>query len=144
MKRTSLLLSLACGCLVAMLAGCDAGDAGHRAAVKGEVTLDGKPLAQGAIRFTPLEGTPGVVTGTSIKDGRFELPAEIGAAVGWNRVEITGMKKSGKKVQDPFGPPGQMVEMETSAVAPRFNVSSTLKLEVKAGDNAAPFAVESK
>lgn len=129
---------------LSLLAGCGDSTSGNRAAIQGEVTLDGKPLAQGAIKFTPMENTPGVVTGVPIQDGRFQLPPEIGAAVGWNRVEITAMRKTGKKVQDPFGSPGKTVEMEMSAVAPRFNTSSTLKLEVKPGDNAAQFAVESK
>jgi hypothetical protein len=145
MKRTALShLGMAVLSLIG-LAGCGpSGGAGNRAAVTGQVTLDGKPLAQGAIKFAPMDQTQGVVTGANIHDGHFELPAETGAAVGWNRVEITGMRKSGKKAQDPFGPPGQMIEMETSAVAPRFNVSSILKIEIKPGENTAPFAVESK
>jgi hypothetical protein len=141
MKRSFPLLWGACLASVLVLAGCGQGDAGTRAAVTGQVTLDGKPLAQGAIKFAPMDQTRGVVTGVSIHDGHFELPAEIGAAIGWNRVEITGMRKSGKKVQDPFGPPGQL---ETSAVAPRFNVSSDLKIEIKPGENTAQFEVKSK
>jgi len=138
---------IALACMLALLGLCGCGGAdksGHRAAVKGTVTLDGKPLARGAIKFSPLEGTSGVVTGTPIEDGHFDLPEEIGAAVGWNRVEITAMKKTGKMVPDPFSP-GTKVEMETSAVAARFNTDSTLKLEVKPGVNTPPaFAVESK
>lgn len=138
---------LLCMLWLPVVAGCGgAANSAHRAAVKGEVTLDGKPLAKGAIKFAPLEGTSGVVTGAPIEDGHFDLPAEIGAAVGWNRVEITAMKKTGKMVPDPFSP-GTKVEMETSAVAARFNTGSTLKLEVKPGVNSPPatnFAVESK
>ncbi len=149
MKRTDVsrgsLIALACTLSLVGLTGCGGAErSGHRAAVKGQVTLDGQPLAKGAIKFSPLEGTSGVVTGVPIEDGHFDLPEEIGAAVGWNRIEITAMKKTGKMVPDPFSP-GTKVEMETSAVAARFNTGSTLKLEVKPGVNSpSAFAVESK
>lgn len=133
-------------CGILALAGCGEGPVGGpRAAVRGEVTLDGQPLEQGSIMFLPAAGTSGQVTGGPILAGRYSIPAEEGVAVGVNRVEITAMKKSGKQVQDPFGPPGKTIEMEVPAVAARFNTASTLKLEVKVGDNAPPpFAVQSK
>ncbi len=72
------------------------------------------------------------------------LSGAKGPAIGWNRVEIQAVRKTGKMVQNPLGPKGQMVEMEAGAVAPRFNGSSTLKFEVKPGDNKADFDVQSK
>ena len=139
---TVMNLLRAAGCvfvLVVVASGCT--NDSSRGTVTGSVTLDGEPLAQGAIKFVPLGKTPGVVTGTEIKDGRYLLPAEIGAAVGKNRVEITAVRKTGKMAQNPLGPPGSQLEMETSAIAERFNVASTLELDVKAGQNQADFAV---
>lgn len=130
--------------LLLLLGAPGCGDGVPRATVSGEVLLDGQPLSQGAIKFVPMEGTTGVVTGTEIKDGRYELPQAAGAAPGWNRVEITAVKKTGEMVQDPLGPIGSKIEMETSAIAPRFNSGSELKVEIQPGDNTHDFKVESK
>ncbi len=138
-------LALRCallGSILFTLTGC--GDGIPRASVEGTVKLDGSPLAQGSIKFEPMAGTTGVVTGAEIKDGKYTLPASAGAAPGWNRVEITAMKKSGKMEQAPFAPEGTTIEELVSAVAPRFNVDSELKFEVKAGVNTANFDVKSE
>lgn len=142
MRFPLLMLSVLAAPLMVSTLGCGSGNKG--AVVAGDVTLDGQPLAEGAIKFIPLPGTSGAVTGTEIKDGKYKLRAETGAGIGPNRVEITAMRKSGKMVQAPMGPPGTMVEMEVSAVAPRFNTASTLTYDVKPGENNADFAVESK
>jgi hypothetical protein len=59
-------------------------------------------------------------------------------------VEIRALKKTGKMVQKPFARQGDMMEEIGAAVAPRYNSDSTLKFEIKPGDNTADFAVESK
>jgi hypothetical protein len=94
--------------------------------------------------FTPIEGTRGVATGSDIKDGRYRLNSSNGPAVGWNRVEITAVRPSGKMVQDPLGAPGQLREMFVSAVAARFNAESTLKAQIKPGDNTENFDVKAE
>lgn len=134
----------AAGLLLSLLtAGCGKGVAG-RGAIQGDVKLDGKPLEQGSILFTPTEGTKGVVTGGEIKNGHFQLAGKDGPAAGWNRVEIRAVRKTGKMVQKPLAPQGEMVEEYAEAVAPKFNSSSTLKIEVKPGENKADFEVTSK
>ncbi len=105
------------------------------------MTLDGQPLAQGSILFVPGEGTSGTATGGDIKDGKYRLFGAKGPAVGWNRVEITAARPSGKMVPDPLGPPGSRREMYVSAVATRFNTDSTLKIEIQPGENRADFDV---
>jgi hypothetical protein len=139
LKRLTGILGTA---LLLAVAGC--GKHGSHAAISGAVQLDGKPLEKGSILFMPMKGTEGVVTGGEIVDGHYELKGDHGPAIGWNRVEVQAVKRSGKMVQDPMGPKGQQVEMLLGAVAPRFNGSSTLKFEVKPGDNTADFQVESK
>ena len=140
-KRQWFTGPLLCVALVAL--GCGKPGTGG-AAVSGTVNLDGKPLVQGAIKFAPVGDAAGIVTGTEIKDGRYELPANQGPAVGKNRVEITAVRKTGEKVQDPLGPKGTMIEMEESAVAPRFNSASELTVEITAGENTHNFDVSSK
>lgn len=123
------------------LAGCGQGDA-SRAAISGEVTLDGQPLEQGSILFVPIDGAKGSVSGGPIENGRYQLPRAKGAAVGWNRVEIRSPRNTGKKIQYA---PGTAPSMEVvQMVARRFNTESSLKAEVKPEQNTANFDVASK
>jgi hypothetical protein len=129
--------------VLALSIGCNKTDS-TRGSLSGEVKLDGKPLEQGSIMLTPIEGTKGVVTGGEIAGGRYQLSGKSAAAVGVNRVEIRAVRKSGKMVQKPFAPKGEMVEESVEAVAPKYNSESTLKAQVKPGENTASFEVTSK
>lgn len=144
MKRIHFQLSL-CVLLAAVIVampGC--GNQGaNQASVSGTVTLDGKPIEEGSIMLTPIEGTQGSVTGGTIKNGHYELTGKAGAAIGWNRVEIRAVRKTGKMIQKPFSPPGQTIPEKVEAIPPRYNSQSTLKVEIKSGDNTADFALKS-
>lgn len=83
-----------CGLLTLglMVAGCGAPiDDLPREAVHGKVTLDGEPLAKGAIRFQTA--TPGatraIEIGDLIRDGEYSIPADRGPVPGAYRVTIT-------------------------------------------------------
>ena len=78
--------------------GCGSG--GNRFSVRGEVTADGQPLAEGSINFQPTGSTTGNTAGAMIKDGRYTVAANAGLAPGEYRVSIQGMHKTGKMVQD--------------------------------------------
>ena len=114
--------------------------------VRGRVTLDGEPLALGAITLEPVAGGAGKVTGALIRDGRYELTGPAAARVGACRVSITASPTpTGRMIQDPSKPPGSLSpEMLGGIVAERFNAATSLRIEVVAGDNVADFAVESK
>src|SRR5262245_45567977 len=73
-----------------LLCGC----AGSEVSSSGTVTLDGKPLADGDIRFIPIEGTSGPDAGAEIKDGKYNA-FQTGLAGGKYRVSIAGHKESG-------------------------------------------------
>jgi hypothetical protein len=126
-----------------LASGCGKDDT-NRGAVSGQVTLDGKPLKQGSILFTPIEGTKGVVAGGQIQDGQYCLVGVTGPAIGTNRVEIQAMRKNGKMIPKALGAPGEMVEGFEQAVAARFNSDSTLKITITPGENTANFDVTSK
>jgi hypothetical protein len=65
--------------LLPIVIGCSNNNPQGRVAVRGEVTLDGKPLEQGEILFSSVAGnTPVVVTGSPIQSGKFSLSAEQG------------------------------------------------------------------
>jgi hypothetical protein len=117
--------------------------ASDRGAIHGNVQLDGKPLEKGSILFIPIEGTRGVVAGTEIENGHFQISQSDGPAVGWNRVEIRSLRKSGRLEQKPYGLRGEMIEHEEEAVETKYNTASMLKEEIRTGSNAIDFQVTS-
>ncbi len=126
-----------------LVPGCGTKDA-NRGAIHGEVKLDGQPIEQGSITFTPTGGTKGTVTGGQIEKGRYQLSAANGPAIGQNIVEIRAMQKTGRMIPQGFGATGEMIEEQVDVVAPQFNSASTLEAEVKPGDNTVDFNVTSK
>lgn len=58
------------------------------AAVSGAVTVDGKPLENGTVRFVPTGATLGPKTTLKIHQGKFMADAEHGPSTGKHRVEI--------------------------------------------------------
>jgi hypothetical protein len=125
-----------------LLAGCGGGDV-NRGEISGAVKLDGKPLEQGSILFKPTDGASGSATGGTIENGRYQCSGATGPAIGWNRVEIRAMRKTGKKIPKPFAPQGQTIDEQIEAIPPKFNSQSSLKVEVKRGENTADFEVSS-
>jgi hypothetical protein len=123
--------------------GCGSGKS-NRGAVSGTVRLDGKPIERGSILFTPIEGAHGAVAGGEIENGRYQLPALRGPAIGLNRVEIRAMRKTGKMAPKAFGRPGETVPEQVEAIPPQFNSKSKLKLKIDLGDNTADFDVTSR
>ena len=80
------------------------GCAGAETSITGTVNLDGKPVAEGDIRFIPMEGTRGADAGAIIRDGKFKVIVKD-LATGKYRVSIRGYKQSGRVEPDPLGGP---------------------------------------
>ena len=128
--------------LIASVLGCGGS---NRGAVEGTVTLDGKPIESGAITFRPVGDTKGATSGGEIKDGHYALPADAGPMIGTNRVEISAWRQTGRMVPAALGDPHAGTKAEVvEAVAPRFNVDSTLEVEIRAGRNTCDFEVEGR
>lgn len=129
----------------AALTGCG-GDSLQRTTVHGKVTFDGAPVAKGMIAFLPAEGVAGPTSGAEIKDGAYSITMENGPVAGAHRVEITATREDGSQAgasmqnapaAGPSGmPTGPTVTMYIPA---NYNRDSTLKQEIKAGDNELNF-----
>lgn len=93
-------VSIICGLL--LLAGCggNEGDSPPRAAVKGNVTLDGQPLKKGVVNFVPQGDTEGPMTTAPVEEGNYYLPEESGPIVGTHRVEIESRDLGGMALDD--------------------------------------------
>lgn len=123
--------------------GCGKSDS-DRGSVSGEVRIDGQLLEQGSILFTPIDGAKGAVAGGEIKNGRYELSGKKGPTLGQNSVAIRAVRKTGRMVQKPMAPRGEMVDEFVEAISPQFNSATTLTVEVKPGKNTSNFEVQSK
>ena len=135
------------GCLaafcLAVLAGCGGSEGCPRLQLEGTVTLDGKPLTEGHIRFIPIPDTERAMVGAKISEGRFVIPAEKGALPGKFRVEIGSSRKTGRKV--PGGVMGELTDEYVQFLPERYNSQSHLTAEVTAsGPNRFEFALKSK
>ena len=142
-QRTWICIDVICLGVLLMQFGCGPNPS-NIASVAGEVKLDGKLLEQGSIQFLPMQGVEGSITNGEIVKGRYRISGKAGPTIGWNRVEIRAVRKTGKMVPMPFPSRGKMIEEQIEAIPPRFNSASTLKVEVKPGGNTADFEVISR
>jgi hypothetical protein len=109
--------------------GCGRSDLPPLGRVRGTVTLDGKPLAGVNVSFQPEKGRPAVAVTDS--NGNYDVmytPDVKGATVGPNTVRV-------------FWPDG---ESGTAAIPDKYNAKTTLKFDVKPGNNTFDLKLESK
>jgi hypothetical protein len=120
----------------ALLAGCSGGNA--TGTVRGEVTLDGRPLERGIIRFVPANGQAPTAD-AGITDGKFTATVPVGEM----KVEITAPKVVGKhKMFNTADSP--QVDAVTELIPPRYNVRSELKMTVRSGSQEKSFRLRSR
>lgn len=101
----------------------------------GVVQLDQSPLAAGTIRFVPAGETRGPATVAPVKDGFFELPADVGPLVGKHRVQIEANVDPGFAIDDEAAFMAAMTAAKGSPlppqpIPPRYNRKTTLEVEV--------------
>ena len=116
----------------------------RRAAVSGNVSLDGQSISDGVIQFLPVEGTVGPEAGGVISNGQYDITKQRGPVVGKNRVELRASKKTGRKIQDPTGRPGIQTDEYAELFPPDSNTSSTLVREIKDEPNKLDFNIATK
>ena len=119
--------------------GCSSDDGLSRAQVQGEVKVDGQPLEEGSINFFPAGDAQGPSAGGVIAQGRYDIPKESGPVVGKNRVEIRGVKKTGRMVPNHMAP-GTMREELVEALPTDVNTKSQLVRDIASGSNVLDFA----
>ncbi|MEX0613226.1 MAG: hypothetical protein WD738_15810 [Pirellulales bacterium] len=83
-------------CLVTCcgLIGCGSAGTLERAEVRGKAAYAGKPVENGEIRFFPIDGTLGPVSGAPIIDGEYHVTHRGGVPVGSHRVEVEAFRSS--------------------------------------------------
>lgn len=129
--RTGALPVATLAALLCASIGCSAGDG--KIPVSGVVTFDGAPMPDGYVTFTPEGG--GTPAAAPIAAGKFEFAVKPGA----HRVEIEASHLVGEKN------PIMGLQPREQYVPARYNSETTLRADVKAGDeNAFTFDLTSK
>ena len=143
MRVSRIAAGLFCASLVSLAVGCGGANPLGRKAVSGNVTLNGSPIENGSIEFSPLmEG--GTQSGGLISGGSYAIEEDQGLAPGKYRVAIFAQPAApelppGHMPGDPLPPPPK--EM----VPPEWNVNSKETIEVTPdGPTEFSFAITSK
>jgi hypothetical protein len=117
--------------VLALCIGCRSGAVSY--SVSGTVTLDGVPVSKGHITFYPADKSGDASSG-KIEDGKYSLMTPAGA----KRVEIIANRPVPAKT-DALGMP--LVEQY---IPPKYNIKSTLTVEVSAQRTNHDFPLTSK
>lgn len=121
MPHLALLLVLVAGCSK----GKPVGD------VQGKVTVNGQPLAEGAVRFIPVNGDT-AATGGLIRNGEFQVEVPVAK----QRVEISSNIVDKEKT--PPNATADQIVMK-SLVPARYNSQSNVTLDVVSGVNEVEY-----
>jgi hypothetical protein len=100
MQRTNRAVASFAVLAVCLLAGCGSDDG--RQGASGSVTLDGEPLLKGILSFQPADGARANSAGGAVKDGKFDIPADMGLPPGKYRVFIKVFAETGRIIDDPL------------------------------------------
>lgn len=107
-----------------LASGCGESDPLNRQAVSGKITMDGEPLAEGTVEFTPVNN--GVPSGATVKDGVFTIPAEKGLPPGDYVVRVSAANPSGVTAEMP----GESNLISAELIPERYNTKSELSFHV--------------
>jgi hypothetical protein len=131
---------LTLGTLVLVLAaGCEAAKPPRQGRIAGRVTLDGKPVPRGNVRFIAL-GAGGVNVLAPIADGAFEVPEGQGPTKGKYRVEFSVPSVRTQQVMHPDRP-GEWLEDRVETLPARYHRDSAFTLDYDPDDDAPYTAV---
>ena len=140
LSRPALAVFLACS--AACLSGCGSGGV-RRVEVSGEVTLDGQPLDNASVLFSPTGKGPSA--GGKIEAGTFRIERSRGPRPGPYRVEITAYRPTGQRVVADPSMPDEMVDVTKQIIPACYNQQSELEVELSAdGENHLAFHLKAQ
>ncbi len=148
------LMAIACCVLSVVCVGCGKGGPAL-GRVSGTVTMDGKPLENALVTFTPAAGGRGS-TGTTDASGKYELTFidGKGALVGSHKVTVTTVAKAAAAASEmrsdspEYAKQGRSADYNsakvTEPIPAKYNKESTLTFDVQSGSNTYDIPLESK
>lgn len=142
MKTPKLILASLLAVFAGSSLGCGSSDRPELGDVHGTVTMDGAPLANAQVVFSPEGGRPS--TGVTDAAGKYTLTyiRDIkGAKVGNHSVRIESVPAA---PSDPEAATKEAPIPFKETIPAKYNAKSTLTAEVKPGENTIDFPLESK
>jgi hypothetical protein len=130
-SRARSVLFVSGGLLVFVLSGCNSEKIPGLGQVTGVVTMDGKPLPDATLVFTPAEAGATASFGQTDASGKYELyysRGHKGAKVGEHSVTINNFRDSGESGQG-----------SKETIPAKYNVKTELKATVNRGANTIAF-----
>jgi hypothetical protein len=123
--------------------GCgEQGDGLPRQPVSGEVVFEGKPLALGTIQFLPTSDKQPTMGLAGIKEGKYSIPRARGLVSGQYKVVISSSTGAAEG-QEAHGMPGKPGPPPKDIIPHKYNVASSLTVEVNEGQsNPLNFALK--
>jgi len=105
--------------------GCTRGPAApKRGTLAGKVMLNGKPVANGFIRFMALDPN-GLNAVATIKDGQYSIPTGEGPTKGKYRVEFSVPSATKRRIPND-DIPGEFIEEAPETLPPRYHRDSNI------------------
>ena len=129
------VLALCFAAMMVAVSACDgSADGLPREPVSGTVTLDGEPLAAGAIQFFPKQaGGVAVSGGSTVEDGQFSISREYGLVPGSYKVAINASESSNGDSKKK-GQKSRKKSTSTKDIIPaKYNSETTLTAEIEKG-----------
>jgi hypothetical protein len=138
-RSSTFLLAVAIlGLALVLVAGCG-GSSSQRVPVSGTVQFNGKPVTNGGISFIGRDKDT-ISTNGPITDGKYELTAQDGPTPGKYQVQISWLKKTGRKINLTENRDPEYTQDETIEQIPaKYNNNTTLEVEIKSGTNTHDF-----
>ena len=144
-RRFTFALFLAASSL---MAGCSGSrDELPREPVSGTVMMDGQPLAEGAIQFTPAAGSsgPAISYTAPIENGQFSIPRADGLVPGSYKVSISAVPvKRDTRIEATIGKKKKATPFK-ELIPAKYNSKTTLTEEIKRGGaSGLKYEIQSK
>jgi hypothetical protein len=124
-------IALASLLLFPLASGCSEPNPLGRRPIHGQITFQGKAVDYGSIQFLPEDPDHGISTGTMINNGSYHLKVVEGLPPGAYKVMISAPDRS--KVEKVEGPPGDERSLAVERIPKKYNLQTTLKVEVPKG-----------
>ena len=105
------------------------------------MSFDGQAIDDGMVVFIPEAGEKRSKVAAQIVNGNYTVEPGRGLLAGKYRVEVTWMKKTGKKASTADGP--ELREEKAQALPAKFNKETTLTAEIPAPGNKLDFQLKS-
>lgn len=112
-------------------AGCGSENPLGRRPISGKVALQGQPVDYGSIQFIPLDLQHGVNSGAMINNGIYRITEEQGLPPGKYKVMISSPDRGKKEKYE--GPPGDERTLAVERIPKKYNLETTLDIEVVKG-----------